>query len=225
MSILTSAPQEKANPTADNFVQKLERIHNDLRHTLREAQVKYKQAFDAHVKESPPFRVGDLVWLSRKHIKTSRPSSKLDAKRLGPFKILEVVGEAKSAYKLELPPRMEIHPVFHVSLLTPYRANTIPSRIKPPLPAVVVDGAEEYEVDRILDSRIRHQRLEYLVDWTGYSPDERTWEAATDVMNAGEALEDYHREHPNRPSPRDVAAGPLHRSAALKRGGTVRTRS
>ena len=55
MSILNPAPQENANPTADNLVQKLERIHNDLRGTLREAQLKYKEAFDAHVKESPLF--------------------------------------------------------------------------------------------------------------------------------------------------------------------------
>jgi hypothetical protein len=149
---------------------------------------------------------------------------KLDAKRLGPFRIAEVVGEAQSAYKLELPPQMKVHSVFHVSLLTLYRANTIPGRIQPPPPPIVVDGAEEHEVERILDSRIRRQRLEYLVDWTGYSPDERTWEAAADVTNAAEALEDYHHEHPNRPSPRDVEAGPLRRSAAPKRGGTVKNR-
>jgi len=225
MSILNPAPQENANPTADDLIQKLERIHNDLCHTLLEAQLKYKEAFDAHVKESPPFRVGDLVWLSRKHIKTHHPSLKLDAKCLGPFRILEVVREAKSAYKLELPPRMKVHPVFHISLLTPYRVNTIPDRTQPPPLPVVVDGAEEYDVYRILDSRIRHHRLEYLIDWAGYSPDKCTWEAAVDVANATKALEDYHHKHPNRPSPRDIEAGPLHRSTAPKRGSTVRNRS
>jgi hypothetical protein len=225
MSIIAPAVHESATPAADSLVERLEQIHNDLRYTLRQAQLKYKEAFDAHVKETPPFQVGDLVWLSRKHIKTNRPSVKLDAKRLGPFKILEIVGEAKSAYKLELPPRMRIHPVFHASLLTPYRANTIPGRVQPPPPAVIVDGVEEYEVESILDSRIRNQRLEYLIDWTGYSPDERTWETATDVANAAQALEDYHREYPNRPSPRDIQARPLPRSAAPRRGGTVRNRS
>ena len=120
---------------------------------------------------------------------------------------------------------MRIHPVFHASLLTPYRVNTIPGRVQPPPPAVIVDGVEEYEVESILDSRIRNQRLEYLIDWTGYSPDERTWEMATDVANAAQALEDYHREYPNRPSPRDIQGRPLPRSAAPRRGGTVRNRS
>src|SRR6202048_4195452 len=150
ISILNPAPQENANPTADDLVQKLERIHNDLRGTLREAPLKYKEVFDAHVKESPLFRVGDLVWLSRKHIKTSRPSLKLNAKRLSPFRILEVVGEAQSAYKLELPPQMKVHSVFHISLLISYHVNTILSCIQPSPLLIVIDGAEEYQVEGIL---------------------------------------------------------------------------
>ncbi|HEY6407467.1 MAG TPA: RNase H-like domain-containing protein, partial [Ktedonobacteraceae bacterium] len=140
MSIVDPTPREGANPAAEAFVEKFERVHNDLRHTLRKAQLQYKAAFDAHVKESPPFQPGDLVWLSRKHIKTTRPSLKLDAKRLGPFKITEVVGEARSAYRIELPAQMRIHPVFHVSLLTPYRANEIPGRTQPPPPPIMIDG-------------------------------------------------------------------------------------
>jgi hypothetical protein len=40
-------------------------------------------------KEVPTFEPGDLVWFSRRHITATHPSSKLDVKRLGPFKILE----------------------------------------------------------------------------------------------------------------------------------------
>ena len=214
---------DPANPAADTFIEKIERVHNELRETLRTAQLKYKAAFDTHVQKSPPFQAGELVWLSRKYIKTRRPSVKLDAKRLGPFKILEVVGEAKSAFRLELPPQMRIHPVFHVSLLTPHRASTIPGRVQPRPPPDIIDGTEEYEVHKILDSRIQHKRLEYLVDWVGYSPDERTWEPIANIAHAAEALEDYHRGYPNRPSPNDIPQ-PLHRSTAPKRGGTVRNR-
>jgi hypothetical protein len=209
------------NPTAHDFAKRLERIHQDLIRNLREAQAKYKERYDAKIKDPPLFKVGDLVWLSRKYISTNRPSSKLDYKRLGPFKILKVVGEAKSAYKLELPAQMRIHPVFHVSLLSPYRANTIPGRQQAPAPPpIVIDGNDEWELEKILDSRIHYRKLQYYVDWKGYTPAERTWEPADCLANAPELVKEYHRQFPQRPSPKDVPKT-LRRSSAPRRGGTV----
>jgi hypothetical protein len=221
MSIIDQLPHDQGiNPTADAFIRKLEQIHHDLIRNLREAQAKYKESYDAKTKDPPLFKVGDLVWLSRKHISTNRPSSKLDYKRLGPFKILEVVGEAKSAYKLELPVQMRIHPVFHVSLLTPYKANTIPGRQQAPAPPVVIDGNEEWEVEKILDSRIHYRKLQYYVDWKGYTPADRTWEPAEHLSHAPKLIEEYHRQFSQRPAPKDLPKA-LRRSSAPKRGGTV----
>ncbi len=47
-----------------------------------------------------------------------------------------------------------IHLMFHVSLLEPYHASTIPGRIHDPVPPIEVDDEHEYEVENILDSRI-----------------------------------------------------------------------
>ena len=125
---------------------------------------------------------GQHVWLLRRHVSTTRHSSKLDVRRLGPFAIIGQVGS--SAYRLELPPSMHIHPVFHVSLLEPHVPNPFPGRVvEVPLP-IQVDGLPEFEVNSILDSRFRRRKLYYLVDWVGYDQSERTWEPAENVVVA-----------------------------------------
>jgi Chromo (CHRromatin Organisation MOdifier) domain len=127
--------------------------------------------------------------LNRKNITTTRPSRKLDFKRFGPFKILKVVGEAKLAFQLELPPQWQIHDVFHSSLLDPHHANDIAGRKQlVPQPPEIVEEATEYEVEAILDSRINWRKLWYKVDCRGYMPKERTWEPAENITHAAEAV-------------------------------------
>ena len=121
---------------------------------------------------APDLVPGQRVWFLRRHIATRRQSRKLDVRHLGPYEIEEAVG--RSAFKLKLPPTMKIHPMFHVSLLEPHVANTVPGRVVPPPPPEFVDSYEEFEVHKILGSRIRRRQLEYLVDWVGYDASERT---------------------------------------------------
>ena len=202
---ITLSPHVETNsPAADALLEKLQAVHADLKVNLRRAQERYKEQHDRHSRPPPAIAVGDRVWLDRRNIRTTRPSQKLDAKRLGPFKVLEVVGDGELAYRLELPPQMRIHPVFHVSLLDPYRESRLPGRVQPPPPAVEVEGELEYIVARVLDSKVERGRLKYLVDWEGYGPEERTWEPAEHVVNAPDVVAEYHRTYPLRPSPRDL---------------------
>ena len=209
------------NPASAAYAKKLKEIHDQARANLQEAQLYQKRYYDQHTKEIPSFQVGDSVWLLRKNISTTRPSQKLEVRRLGPFKILKVVGESKLAYRLELPPHYKIHPVFHISLLEPYKENTIPGREQPPPPPVAIDNNLEYVVHQILDSRIHHGKLQYYVDWQGYSPAERTWEPTSHLSNAQDAVADFHYHYPLRPSPKDIITQPR-RSSAMKGGPTVR---
>jgi hypothetical protein len=199
--------EEVINPRAEELAAKIRKIHTQLRSQLESAQADYKEKYDRHVKEHPPFAVGDKVWLMRKYIKTNRPSQKLDVKRLGPFKILEIVGESKVAFKLELPPQMRIHPVFHASLLEPYKANTLPGRMQPPPPPILVENELEYVVDEVLDSKIDRGKLRYYIDWEGYPSEDRTWEPVSHLKNAKEAVAQFHVRYPNRPSPADLPHG------------------
>ena len=141
----------------------------------------------------------------RRNIRTTRPSQKLDVKRMGPFKIVKVVGDGKLAYRLELPKRMgRIHSVFHVSLLEPYHENQWAERVQEPPPSEEIEGELEYEVKEILDSKVVRGRLKYLVEWVGYGPEECTWESAEDVENARGLVASFHLAHPNRPSLDDL---------------------
>ena len=117
-------------------------------------------------------------------------------KWMGPFRVLEAVGNAKLASKLEPLAPMRIHPVFHISMLEPYRKSTLPGRTQAMPQPVEVEGELEYEVARILDSKIKRWRLKYLVDWAGYGPEERMWEPAENVVHAADAVADFHQDYP-----------------------------
>lgn len=190
------------NPAAQDLVTRLSEIHKEMKARLVEAQGRQKMNADKSRKQHPNISVGDKVWLLRRNLKTRRPSDKLDYRRLGPFLVTKQVNEV--AYRLNLPTSMKIHPVFHVSLLEPYKESTIPGRLQAPPPPTEIDGEEEFEVSEILDSRINRRKLEYLVHWQGYEVSERTWEPAANLDNAPEMIKEFHRRYPTKSSAKDV---------------------
>lgn len=165
------------------------------------AQALRRHAYWANKKRipDPEFQPGDLVWLYRRYIATARPSSKLEAKKLGPFKVLAKVG--RSAYRLELPASMRVHNVFHVWLLEKHIPNRFESRDVNPPPPPVVDNSEDawYKVEHILDSRYSGDRLLYLIKWKGYSDQDNSWEAATDFDPDDPLVISFHRLQPQKP--------------------------
>jgi len=63
------------------------------------------------------------------------------------------------------------HPVFHVSMLEPATSNTFQQCSEFPPVLVIIDGEPEYEISKIVDSKIDCQRackLLYKVIWLGY---------------------------------------------------------
>jgi len=91
--------------------------------------------------------------LDARNIRTTRPSKKLDHRFLGPFPIVEKV--SSHAFRLGLSLALSrIHPVFHVSLLQSTSSSEIPNRAIDPPPPIELGDSDEWEVHRILDSRI-----------------------------------------------------------------------
>jgi len=89
--------------------------------------------------------------LNAKNIRTKRPTKILSPRMHGPFKVFEVK-KGERAFKLEISPRWKIHPIFHVSLLEPYRASAREGREQPPRVPEDIQGDLEWEVERIMKS-------------------------------------------------------------------------
>ena len=139
------------------------------------------------------------MWLFRRNIKTNRPCKKLDYRRLGPFRIQEKINLV--VYRLELPASVKIHPVFYVSLLETYKESTISGRLQPSLPPIEVENHDEYEVEKVLDSRRRRGKLQYLIHWQEFDINERMWEPAANLKNAPLEVQEFHQRYPEKPKP------------------------
>jgi hypothetical protein len=118
--------------------------------TAQQLMIKAQQSWVKHC-DTPKYKKGDQVWLEGKNLCLCQPTAKLAPRCHGPFKVIQVMSLVN--YCLELPTQWSIHPVFHIDLLTPY-CETItygPNYQCPPLD--LVEGEEEYSVEKILDSQ------------------------------------------------------------------------
>ena len=141
------------------------------------------------------FKKGDKVLLESTNLKLSYPYRKLAPKWEGPFTITEVLGPV--TFKLGLPKKWKIHPVFHAALLTPYRTTKEHGPDIPRPPPDIVEGEPEHEVEAIINHRRtgRNKRLQYLVSWKGWESFENSWEPASNLKNAPKILKAYKKKH------------------------------
>ena len=136
-----------------------------------------------------PFKLHDQVWLESKNLKLRYESKKLAPKREGPFEISEVLGPL--TYRLKLPKQWKIHPVFHATLLTPYKENNVHGTNYPKPPPDLIEGQSEWEVEAIISHRRQGRGYAYLVKWKGYSTGDNSWEPERNLTHSSDVLQKY----------------------------------
>jgi len=179
----------------EEFAAKMKEIQEEMQVALRKAQEKIKKQVDWHRGEVEEYKVGDMVLLRTKDLKwqmISRRMDKLMERFVGPYRVKGII--SLNAIELELPSSIRIHPVVNVSRIHRYRDQVKGQKVMPP-PPVEIQGEMEYEVDKILSKRKRYGKVEYLVQWKGYTAEEDTWEKEGNLGNAQEAIRDYEREY------------------------------
>jgi hypothetical protein len=134
---------------------------------------------------SPSYKIGDLVYLSSSGINwpsySTSPAESIP-NYFGPFEIT-LVDESRDNVTLLLPATAppQLHPVFHVSKVKPAinRQALFPSFVdqysRPAPVQTSADGAEMYTVEKILKSRIRRKKTEFLVKFLGYPDSHNEW--------------------------------------------------
>ena len=190
-----------AVPTADERREELRQAREDATAALTLTAERMKEHYDRYVRKAPEFKEGQKVWLDTKNFRVPGVSRKPVDRYAGPYPVKRKIGNL--AYELHLPKDVQIHPVFHVSLLLPHKESQLPGRHPPEPAAIDVEGDEEYEVDTVLDSRRygRWKKLQYLIHWKGWGPEHDSWEDSTDVANAQKLVQKFHSTHPTAPGP------------------------
>ena len=128
---------------------------------------------------------------------------KLSNQRVGPFPVLEKVGNL--AYRLGLPGIMRIHPVISIAQLEPApdRSEDPYARASTqPVPPVVEEGQDQavnsefaskykpYEIERLLERRGTGRNIKYLVKWKNCGNEHNAWYPVHALQNARDLMEE-----------------------------------
>ena len=123
------------------------------------------------------------------NIYTQVSNWKLAPKWAGPYKIIDCISQV--SYKLNLPPLICIHSIFHSNILWLYFTANDNWQPKWP-PPIIIDLEPEYEVKSILDHWTWHCKMEYLILWKDYPWHEATWELIKHLTHVSDLLNEYH---------------------------------
>ena len=136
----------------EKITRKLREASDFTQATIAYAQDIQQQYANQHRQPAERLRVGDRVWLNLKNVTTDKLYKKLDWKN-AKHTVLKVISSHN--YKLDTPPG--IYNVFHASLLKRAAADPFLNQRQDDSrpPAIIMDGEEEWEMERILRRRTK----------------------------------------------------------------------
>ncbi|GJV00199.1 retrotransposon protein, putative, ty3-gypsy subclass [Tanacetum coccineum] len=158
------------------------------REKLKEAQTRQKSYADRH-RRALEFQPGEHVFLKvspTRGVRRFGIKGKLSPRFIGPFEILDRVGEV--SYRLALPPQLShVHNVFHVSLLRGYKYHPL-HVISYPFDQIREDLSYTEEPESILDRQDRVMRNKTIpfvkILWRNHPEREATWETEESIRTS-----------------------------------------
>lgn len=163
-------------------MERLRTVRAHLKEQIEAASATQAKYYNRHHKDLQ-FEEKSYVLVNVKNIKVKRPCKKFTARYLSPFQIIEK--KSSHAYKLRLPPSMQrLHPVFHVSMLEPYRGRT-PSDAKEIREGDLALEDDRFKIEAIIDYNDKTKL--YECKWTGY-PDNKNTQEPLSKLDSCEAM-------------------------------------
>ena len=113
----------------------------------------------------------------------------------GRFEIVLKVG--KLAYRLSLPDRIKVHPVFHVSFLKPYHEDPsdasrgVSWRAPPTIRAQFDRKFQKILANKTEGESKTNRRTSYLVQWEVVEESEASWEKGTTLGQFEKEITEY----------------------------------
>ena len=166
-------------------------LETEAKDNLLTAKLNQAEQKNKHRQADFPFHVGARVLLStanrrREYKSADEPrAAKFMPRFDGPYTIT-AVDKKHSTVTIDIPHAPHLFPVFHTSEVIPFQENDnslFPTRIPTPPEPLMINGEQEFFIDKIVDERRRNAQTQYLVRWQGEGPEGDKWLPASELEN------------------------------------------